>query len=113
MSETAVESESVEQVVESPVSAASDEQLIAMLVDRARSEGLQLTGEGGLLQQLTKRVLESALEGEITDHLGYDKHDAEGRGSGNSRTVSSGRRPKVSRQTTPGSSPCRRDQSDH
>jgi hypothetical protein len=64
---------------------ASDEQLVAMLVDRARSEGLQLTGEGGLLQQLTKRVLESALEGEITDHLGYEKHDAEGRGSGNSR----------------------------
>src|SRR3954453_1882197 len=85
MSETAVESESVEQVVESPVSAASDEQLIAMLVDRARSEGLQLTGEGGLLQQLTKRVLESALEGEITDHLGYDKHDAGGKNSGTSR----------------------------
>ncbi|MFD5430281.1 transposase, partial [Streptomyces sp. NPDC127084] len=56
-----------------------------MLVDRARSDGLQLTGEGGLLQQLTKRVLESALEGEITDHVGYDKHDAAGRNSGNSR----------------------------
>src|SRR5215208_3021699 len=56
-----------------------------MLVDRARSEGLQLTGEGGLLQQLTKRVLESALEGEITDHLGYDKHEAAGKNSGNSR----------------------------
>jgi transposase-like protein len=59
--------------------------LIAMLVDRARSEGLQSTGEGGLLQQLTERVLESALEGEITDHLGYDKHEAAGRNSGNSR----------------------------
>ncbi|MEU8779684.1 IS256 family transposase [Streptomyces sp. NPDC048606] len=56
-----------------------------MLVDRARTDGLQLTGEGGLLQQLTKRVLESALEGEITDHVGYDKHDATGRNSGNSR----------------------------
>ncbi|WP_435178256.1 IS256 family transposase [Actinacidiphila sp. bgisy145] len=56
-----------------------------MLVERARSEGMQLTGAGGLLQQLTKRVLESALEGEITDHLGYDKHDAAGRNSGNSR----------------------------
>ncbi len=56
-----------------------------MLVDRARSDGLQLTGEGGLLQQLTKRVLESALEGEITDHVGYGKHDAAGRNSGNSR----------------------------
>jgi putative transposase len=63
----------------------TDEQLIAMLVDRARGEGLKLTGEGGLLQQLTKRVLESALEGEITDHVGYDKHDPAGKGSGNSR----------------------------
>ncbi|TLF90831.1 IS256 family transposase, partial [Nocardia cyriacigeorgica] len=63
----------------------SDEQLIAMLVDRARTDGLQLSGEGGLLQQLTKRVLESALEGEVTDHLGYDKYDPAGRSSGNSR----------------------------
>jgi transposase-like protein len=62
-----------------------DEQLIGQLVDRARAGGLQLTGEGGLLQQLTKRVLESALEGEITDHLGYGKHDPAGDGSGNSR----------------------------
>lgn len=56
-----------------------------MLVDRARSEGLQLTGEGGLWQMLTKRVLESALEGEITDHLGYEKHDPAGKNNGNSR----------------------------
>ena len=40
---------------------ASDEQLVAMLVDRARSGVLPLTGEGELLQQLTKWVLESAL----------------------------------------------------
>jgi transposase-like protein len=38
-----------------------------------------------VLQQLTKRFLESALEGEITDHLGYDKHDPAGRGTRNSR----------------------------
>jgi transposase-like protein len=74
-----------ESVVEPVGGATSDEQLIAMLVDRARSEGMQLTGAGGLLQQLTKRVLESALEGEITDHLGYDKHDPAGKNSGNSR----------------------------
>jgi hypothetical protein len=72
--ETEVENEQAEQV-QAPSSAVSDEQLVEMLVDRARNEGLQLTGEGGLLQQLTKRVLESALEGEITDHVGYDKHD--------------------------------------
>nr|WP_204293340.1 IS256 family transposase [Micromonospora gifhornensis] len=59
-----------------------------MLVDRARGDGLKLTGEGGLLQQLTKRVLESALDGEITDHVGYDKHDPAGRGSGNTRNGS-------------------------
>jgi len=54
---------------------AVDEQLIARLAGRARAGGLQLTGEGGLLAQLTKRLVESALEGEITDHLGYDCED--------------------------------------
>ncbi len=68
-----------------PAGPVSDDQLVAMLVDRARGDGLKLTGEGGLLQQLTKRVLESALEGEITDHVGYDKHDPAGQNSGNSR----------------------------
>jgi putative transposase len=62
-----------------------DQRLVDELVDRAQTEGVQLTGEGGLLQQLTKRLLESALEGEITDHLGYDKHDPAGRNTGNSR----------------------------
>jgi len=64
---------------------AVDEQLIARLAGRARAGGLALTGEGGLLAQLTKRLVESALEGEITDHLGYDRHDATGRDGGNSR----------------------------
>ncbi|MFF4345533.1 IS256 family transposase [Kitasatospora sp. NPDC001540] len=64
---------------------ALDDQLIGQLVDRARASGLQLTGTGGLLQQLTKKLLESALEGEMTDHLGYEKHDPAGSGSGNSR----------------------------
>jgi transposase-like protein len=70
-------------------SSATDEQLIAILVDRARGDGSKLTGSGGLLQKLTKRVLESALEGEITDHAGYDEHDAQGRGSGNSSNCES------------------------
>ncbi len=64
---------------------AVDEQLIDRLAARARAGGLQLAGEGGLLQQLTRRLLESALEGELTDHLGYDRHDPAGRDSGNSR----------------------------
>ena len=59
--------------------------LIGQLVAQAREQGLDLVGEGGLLQQLTKRVLESALDGEITDHVGHDKHDPAGKNSGNSR----------------------------
>ena len=62
-----------------------DEQLIGQLVDRARSEGLRLTGEDGLLAVLTKRIIESAAEGEMDVHLGYAKHDPAGRDGGNSR----------------------------
>jgi putative transposase len=58
-------------VVASPAGVdAVDEQLIAQLAGRARVGRLRLTGEGGVLAQLTKRLVESALEGEITDHLG-------------------------------------------
>ena len=62
-----------------------DAELVARLVEQARAAGLQLTGEGGLLQQLTKRVVEAALDGEITDHLGYDKGDPAGKNGRNSR----------------------------
>src|SRR5690348_2708151 len=65
--------------------ASVDAELVGQLVEQARAAGLQLTGEGGLLQQLTKRVLEAALDGEITDHLGYDKGDPAGKNGGNSR----------------------------
>jgi putative transposase len=45
----------------------------------------QIVGENGLLKQLTKAVLERALEAEMTEHLGYEKHDPVGHGSGNAR----------------------------
>src|ERR1700752_4769451 len=64
---------------------AAEEQLLRELTDRARAGGLKLTGEGGLLGQLTKMVVEGALEGEMDDHLGYGKHDPAGHNSGNSR----------------------------
>jgi len=44
-----------------------------------------IAGENGLLKQLTKAVLERALQAELTDHLGYEKHDPAGQHSGNSR----------------------------
>jgi transposase-like protein len=58
------------------------------LVARARSEGTELIGPDGLLSGLTKRVLEVALDEELTEHLGYDKHDPAGYHSGNSRNGS-------------------------
>src|SRR5512142_3254639 len=64
---------------------AADEQLLRELTERARTGGLKLTGEGGLLGKLTKMVVEGALEGELDDHLGYEKNDAAGRNGGNSR----------------------------
>jgi len=64
---------------------AAELELARQLAERARAEGLQLTGPGGLLGRLTKVVLEGALEGELDAHLGYAKHDPAGRDGGNSR----------------------------
>jgi transposase-like protein len=63
----------------------TDDQLVRQLTERAKAEGLSLTGEDGLLRQLTKLVLEAGLEAEMSEHLGYDKHQVEGRNGENSR----------------------------
>ncbi len=62
-----------------------DEQLADQLLGKAQAEGVELLGPDGLLSQVTKAVLERALAEEMTGHLGYEKHDPAGRGSGNSR----------------------------
>jgi transposase-like protein len=74
------------------IAEALDPQLVARLAAQARTQGVQLLGRGGVLQQLTKRFLEAALEAEMDAHLGYDKHDVAGRNGGNSRN---GRRAKT------------------
>src|SRR6202034_1392458 len=48
----------------------------AAMVAEARQRGLELTGPGGLLKLFTKNVLETALNEELTEHLGYDKHQS-------------------------------------
>jgi putative transposase len=69
-----------------PMAAQIDQQQLAQeLVEQARAEGVELVGQGGLLTRLTKSVLETALEAEMTEHLGYDKHDPMGRNGANSR----------------------------
>jgi putative transposase len=64
-----------------------DDRLLDALLERSRDEagGLRLTGEGSMLGELVRAVLERALEAELTAHLGYGRHDPAGRNSGNSR----------------------------
>src|SRR5215813_2516616 len=45
----------------------------------------EIIGEKGLLKQLTKAILERAMQAEMSEHLGYEKHDPAGNNTGNSR----------------------------
>jgi putative transposase len=54
----------------------------------------EIAGENGLLKQLTKAIVERALQAELTTHLGYERHSPEGHGSGNSRNGASSKRLK-------------------
>ena len=67
--------------------ATTDELLDILMKDYKKPE--DLIGENGLLKQLTKRLLERAMQAEMTDHLGYDKHAPTGKNSGNSRNETS------------------------
>ncbi len=60
----------------------ADELIDEMLKDRDPEE---ILGESGLLKELTKRFVERALEGELTDHLGYERGSVDGKNTGNSR----------------------------
>jgi putative transposase len=81
-----------EQQQVAPARQAISEMVEAGLLDRLMSkvddDGLTLTGEGGLLPELVKAVLERGLAAELTGHLGYEKGDPAGRGSPNSRNGS-------------------------
>src|SRR5690349_21157374 len=63
----------------------AEQKLAEELVARAREQGVSLTGPDGLLKQLTKTVLETALNQELTEHLGHDKHGPAGNETGNVR----------------------------
>ena len=63
-----------------------DEQRIADdLVAQAREQGLELVGPGGLLAGVTKRVIETALDAEMVEHLGYEKGERDGKTGENER----------------------------
>src|SRR6195952_3922695 len=75
-----------------PAESSAEQQAAVELVRMAREQGLSLTGPDGLLKQLTKTVLETSLNEEMTEHLGYEKHDPAGAGSGN---IGNGPRPNA------------------
>ena len=62
-------------------------ELIDQLMAGAKT-GEEITGQGGLLSQLTKRMVERAMEVELTDHLGYEPHQEPPGGAGNTRNGS-------------------------
>jgi putative transposase len=75
-----------------PAEVTAEQQAATELVRMAKEQGLSLTGPDGLLKQLTKSVIETALDEEMTEHLGYAKHDRAGIGAENIRN---GTRPKT------------------
>lgn len=62
-----------------------DVRIAQELVDKACKAGVSLAGPGGLLSQITKTVLEAALNAEMGEHLGYSKGDSTVSGDGNHR----------------------------
>ncbi|WP_034388006.1 transposase, partial [Comamonas composti] len=63
------------------------ELLTSLLADYKKPE--DLIGENGLLKQLTKLLVEKALQAELTEHLGHERHDAVANASGNTRNGTS------------------------
>ncbi len=62
-----------------------DDKTLSAIMERIDAQGLELLGPNGVLKGLTKKIMEAALDVERTDHLGYERGDPGGRGSGNSR----------------------------
>ena len=61
------------------------EDVVEMVMAKVRTDGLELLGDGGIIAELTKKILERALDEELTDHVGYVRGDPVGRNLGNSR----------------------------
>src|SRR3954463_15163863 len=75
----------LDDVTKKKAEQSAEQQAAVELVRLAKEQGLSLTGPDGLLKQLTKTVLETALSEEMTEHLGYEKYDPAGAGTGNIR----------------------------
>lgn len=67
----------------------SSEELLDEVVAKSAEQGVPLTGKGGLMGELLKATLERGMDAELTDHLGYDKHQSRPDGSSNARNGTS------------------------
>ena len=81
----------LDDVMKKQAEQSAEQQAAVELVRMAKEQGLSLTGPDGLLKQLTKTVIETALNEEMTEHLGYGKHDPAGVGSSNIRNGTRGK----------------------
>lgn len=85
LAEPVLDEQQTKQAAARAIDQLVDKQMIDTVLEQVKSEGLRLTGPGGFLSELVKAVLERGLAAELTEHLGYGRHEAAGRGSGNSR----------------------------
>jgi putative transposase len=81
----AVDDAAAKEAARQAVADLVDRQALDAVLAKVRGDGLRLTGPGGFLSELVKAVLERGLQAELTEHLGYGRHEAAGKGSGNSR----------------------------
>jgi putative transposase len=88
LAEPAVDEAAARQAARKAVHDLLDKQAMDAVLARVKGDGVRLTGPGGFLSELVKAVLERGLQAELTEHLGYGRHEATGRGSGNSRNGS-------------------------
>ena len=85
------------ETLESMADEVDQKQLAEQLLTQAEEHGAELTGPNELLNQLPTNVLETALDAEMTKHLGYERHDAARRSSGKIQQRAPDRRPRSPR----------------
>jgi transposase-like protein len=78
MTELAESTDPGEMIEPMIVDIVDQKELAEQLLEQAKEQNIELVGPGGLLGQLTESVLETALDEEMSEHLGYEKHDPAG-----------------------------------
>jgi len=91
MTELADATDVPEMIGPMSVDSIDQKRLAEHLLEQAREQNIELVGPGGLLGQLTKSVHETTLDAEMSEHLGYEKHDRQDAAAGTAVTGAHGR----------------------